>query len=201
MTQKNKWDERYGEAGFAYGTAPNDFLVSSISHLPKGGSVLCLAEGEGRNSTYLAAKGFVVTAVDSSAVGMQKAQLLARENGVDISTCVADLDDFTFPPQSYDGIVSIFCHLPVPLRKKIHNGVVSSLKKGGVFILEGYTPRQLQYSTGGPPIKELLMELDELRSEFAGLRIVHGIELEREIHEGWLHTGRGSVVQLIAVKD
>lgn len=200
MTPKNKWDERYGEPGYAYGIAPNDFLVSSAAHLPMGGSILCLADGEGRNSSYLAGKGFVVTAVDSSAVGMQKAALLAGEKGVAVATCIADLEDFAFPPESYDGIVSIFCHLPLPLRKKVHSGVVASLREGGVFILEGYTPRQLQYGTGGPPVKELLMELDELRSEFSGLRIIHGVELEREIYEGRLHTGRGSVVQLIAVK-
>lgn len=197
----NKWDERYGEPGFAYGTEPNNFLVSSVTRLPKGGSVLCLADGEGRNSTYLATNGFTVTAVDSSSVGMQKAQALANKNGVVITTCITDLEDFTFTPDRYDGIISIFCHLPPPLRKKVHSGVVSSLRKGGVFILEGYTPKQLQYDTGGPPVKELLMELEELQSEFSGLRIIHGVEMEREIHEGRLHTGRGSVVQFIAVKD
>ena len=200
MTPTNKWDERYGERGFAYGTEPNDFLVSSTPHLPKGGSVLCLAEGEGRNSAFLAGNGFVVTAVDSSAVGMQKAQALARQKGVTITTHTADLEDFAFPPENFDGIVSIFCHLPVPLRKKVHKGVITSLKKGGVFILEGYTPRQLQLGTGGPPVKDLLMELEDLRSDFSGLRIIHGEELVREIYEGRLHTGRGAVVQLIAVK-
>lgn len=200
MTATSKWDERYGEPGFAYGTEPNDFLVSSTPLLPRGGSVLCLAEGEGRNSTFLAEKGFVVSAVDSSAVGMQKAQALARERGVTITTCIADLEDFVFPPESFNAIVSIFCHLPPLLRKKVHSGVVSSLKKGGVFILEGYTPKQLQQGTGGPPVKELLMELEELRSDFADLDIIHGEELMREIYEGRLHTGRGAVVQLIAVK-
>lgn len=201
MTANNKWDERYGEPGYAYGTLPNDFLVSSTSYLPEGGSILCLAEGEGRNSSFLAGKGFVVTAVDSSAVGMQKTEILARENNLVVTTCVADLEDFAFLPESYDGIVSIFCHLPPPLRKKVHTSVVSSLNKGGVFILEAYTPRQLQHKTGGPQVKELLMELDELRAEMSGLRIIHGVELERDIYEGRLHTGRGSVVQLIAVKD
>ncbi|MFW2365299.1 MAG: class I SAM-dependent methyltransferase [Desulforhopalus sp.] len=201
MTAINKWDERYGEPGFAYGTKPNNFLISSATRLPRGGSVLCLADGEGRNSTYLATNGFTVTAVDSSAVGMQKAQELAKENGVVITTCVADLEDFTFAPNIYDGVISIFCHLPPPLRKKVHSGVVSSLRKGGVFILEGYTPKQLEYGTGGPPVKELLMELEVLQSEFSGLRIIHGVEVERDIHEGRLHTGKGSVVQLIAIKD
>jgi 2-polyprenyl-3-methyl-5-hydroxy-6-metoxy-1,4-benzoquinol methylase len=201
MTPNNKWDERYGEPGYAYGTIPNDFLVSSTAYLPEGGSILCLAEGEGRNSSFLAGKGFAVTAVDSSAVGMQKTKLLARENDLAVTTCVADLEDFAFQPESYDGIVSIFCHLPPPLRKKVHTSVVSSLKKGGAFILEAYTPRQLQHKTGGPQVKELLMELDELRAEMSGLRIIHGVEMEREIYEGRLHTGRGSVVQLIAVKD
>ncbi|MGW8194625.1 MAG: class I SAM-dependent methyltransferase, partial [Desulforhopalus sp.] len=79
MPGQDKWDARYSEPGYAYGTEPNDFLVSSISYLPAGGTVLCLAEGEGRNSTFLAKKGFDVTAVDSSAVGLEKAEVLAKK--------------------------------------------------------------------------------------------------------------------------
>lgn len=198
---QSKWDARYGEPGFAYGTAPNDFLASSLSYLPAGGELLCLAEGEGRNSTFLAQHGYMVTAVDSSRVGLEKAEALAKERDVEITTYVADLADFKLLPDRYDGIVSIFCHLPVPVRRQLHAGVAASLRKGGAFLLEAYTPRQLQFNTGGPPTEELLMELDELRLEFPGLDIIRGQELERDIREGRLHTGRGSVVQLIAVRN
>lgn len=201
MSSPNKWDERYAEAGFAYGTEANDFLVASRHLLPNTGTVLCLADGEGRNSVYLAELGYTVTAVDSSSVGMEKAAILARERGVTLTTRVADLADYQLPDDSFDAIISIFCHLPPPIRRQLHSRIPFSLKKGGVFLLEGYTPRQPEYGTGGPPVKELLMNLDDLLTELQPLRIIHGAELERDVYEGRLHTGLGSVVQLIAVKD
>ena len=200
MTEQNKWDQRYGEPGFAYGTAPNDFLAASVHRLPPTGAVLCLAEGEGRNSVFLAERGYSVTAVDSSPVGLAKARALAAERGVAITTRNADLTDYQLPENTYAAIVSIFCHLPPPARRRLHSQVPASLTKGGVFLLEAYTPRQLHYGTGGPPVKELLMEITALREELQELQIMHGLELEREVYEGRLHTGRGSVVQLIGVK-
>jgi SAM-dependent methyltransferase len=196
----NKWDQRYSEPGYAYGTAANDFLVQSLPLLPPSGSVLCLAEGEGRNAVFLAERGYHVTAVDSSPVGLAKAQVLAGERRVTITTCVADLADYQLPPDSFDVIVAIFCHLPPPLRRQVLAQVPQSLRQGGMFILEGYTPKQLEYGTGGPPDPTLLMQLYDLRRELAPLRLRHGVELVREVREGKLHTGKGAVVQVIADK-
>jgi SAM-dependent methyltransferase len=200
MNDSPKWDQRYSEPGYAYGTDPNDFLVASLQHLPAGGSVLCLAEGEGRNSVYLALQGFKVTAVDSSSVAMQKTAALAQQHGVVVDTVVADLAEFTFEKQQYDAIISIFCHLPPALRRSVHSLVPKNLKDGGVFLLEGYTPKQLEHGTGGPPTPELLMNFTVLQQELAGLHIIHGLEIEREIHEGRLHNGVGAVVQFIGQK-
>jgi SAM-dependent methyltransferase len=200
MSEMNKWDQRYGEAGFAYGTEPNGFLEASLNHLPPSGTVLCLADGEGRNSVFLAQQGHTVTAIDSSSVGLAKAKTLAAERGVSITTCIADLTDYQLPENKYDAIISIFCHLPPQDRRQLHGQVVASLRKGGVFLLEAYTPRQLHHGTGGPPVKDLLMEINELKKELHQLDIIHGIELEREVREGRLHTGLGSVAQLIAIK-
>ncbi len=200
MTTENKWDLKYSEEGFAYGTQPNDFLRQNLHQLPVGGRVLCLAEGEGRNSVFLAKQGFEVVAVDSSAVGLQKAQELARSEKVQITTIVADLAEFTVEEASYDAVISIFCHLPSPVRQFAYAQVVKGLKKDGVLLLEGYTPAQLKNNTGGPPSKELLLTLEILKNDFASLNILHAIELERDIIEGRLHTGPGAVVQLIATK-
>ena len=200
MSDTQKWDQRYSEPGYAYGTDPNDFLAASLQHIPNGGNVLCLADGEGRNSVFLARQGFEVTAVDSSSIGMKKTAELAKEYGVHVNTVVEDLAEFSFDPQRYDAIISIFCHLPPVLRKIVHNSIPDALRKDGIFILEGYTPRQLQYGTGGPPVAELLMNIDIIQEELSNLAIIHGVELEREIHEGKLHNGVGAVVQLIAQK-
>lgn len=200
MTPQSKWDERYSEAGYAYGTEPNDFLATSLEQLPPAGKVLCLGDGEGRNSVFLARQGYTVTAVDYSAVGLHKAQRLAADRGVTITTHVADLANYQLLPNSYDAVISIFCHLSPPVRRQVHGQIPSSLKKNGVFLLEGYTPRQLNHGTGGPPVIELLLEINDLKKELAQLQITHLIELERDIHEGRLHTGLGAVAQLIAVK-
>ena len=193
------WDERYSAKEYAYGKQPNDFLVESINKIPRG-KVLCLADGEGRNSVYLAEQGYQVTSVDASAAGMQKADQLARERGVEIKTIVADLADFEIRAEAWDGVVSIFCHLPPQLRQVVHKKVVSGLKPGGVLILEAYTPRQLALGTGGPKQAEMTMTLAYLKTELNGLKFSHAIEKDRDVIEGIYHTGGGAVVQLIAYK-
>jgi 2-polyprenyl-3-methyl-5-hydroxy-6-metoxy-1,4-benzoquinol methylase len=193
------WDGRYSSEDYVYGTAPNDFLVSVADQIPKG-RVLSLAEGEGRNAVYLAGLGHKVLAVDSSAVGLSKAQRLAKERNVDIETWVADLADFAIAAEGWDAIVSIFCHLPSGIRSSVHHKVVAGLRPGGVLVLEAYTPTQLKFKTGGPPTADMMMTLDSLRTELAGLRFIHARELERDVIEGKLHTGRGAVVQVVAVK-
>lgn len=197
------WDQRYNEEGFAYGTNPNDFLRSEYSRIKKGGRVLCLAEGEGRNAVFLAKHGYSVTAVDQSSVGIEKAQNLAIENRVEISTIVADLADYDLGNEIWDGIVSIAAHVPPELRKDLHGRVVTSLKRGGVFILEAYTEHHIELDgIGGPPPsrKEMFMSLNDLESELKELHFVIGVELERTISEGKYHQGESAVVQVVACK-
>ena len=193
------WDERYRGEDYVYGTAPNDFLRDQIEHIPAG-RVLCLAEGEGRNAVFLAEQGFHVTAVDQSSVGLSKARRLATDRGVEIDTVVADLAGFSIGPDAWDGIVSIFGHMPPAARRHIHREAVHGLRPGGVLVLEAYRPEQLQYKTGGPPSAEMMMDLDGLRTELAGLEFEFAAETVRDIHEGPLHYGPGAVVQVRARK-
>jgi len=193
------WDKRFSEPGFAYGTEPNGFLASVADQIPRG-RVLCLAEGEGRNAVYLAGLGYDVTAVDTSTVGLAKAEGLARDRGVIIETVNADLEDYQIAPGAWQGIVSIFCHLPPVVRAALHERCLRGLAPGGVFVLEGFTPRQLELGTGGPKSRELLMELEIIRQELPGLRLEVARELEREVVEGKYHKGSAAVVQILAVK-
>ncbi|WP_299267306.1 methyltransferase domain-containing protein [uncultured Psychrosphaera sp.] len=196
------WDQRYNNEEFAYGTEPNDFLKSEFAQIPKGGKVLCLAEGEGRNAVFLAKQGYDVTAVDQSPVGLVKATKFAAQNGVKISTIVADLNDYDLGENCWDGIVSIAAHVPSFLRKQIHTQTVKSLSDNGVFILEAYTEKQLEMDgIGGPPNKELLMSLAELKEELTDLEFVIGQEVERHISEGQYHQGESAVVQVVARKS
>ncbi len=193
------WNQRYSQPDYVFGKQPNDFLVAMLGQIPHG-RVLCLGDGEGRNGVYLAQQGYKVTAVDASPVGLAKAQALATERGVNIETITANLADFAIQPDHWDAIVSIFCHLPPPLRNRVHQQVVTGLRSGGVFVLEAYTPRQLFLKTGGPPTADLMMDLPTLQQELTGLVLTHGLELERQIQEGKSHNGRSAVVQVVAVK-
>ena len=151
------WDQRYDTEEYVYGTAPNEFLVAHAARIPKG-HVLCLGEGEGRNGVWLAEQGYRVTAVDSSSVGLAKARRLAEARGVSLETVAADLAEYDLGEVAWDGIVSIFCHVPMDLRRDLHSRVVRALRPGGAFLLEAYTPRQLALATGGPPTAELMMD-------------------------------------------
>ena len=190
------WDDIYSADEYVYGKAPNDFLKENTGVL-KPGNVLCIAEGEGRNSVFLAKQGFSVTAVDSSRVGLEKTEALAEENGVTVETIHCDLADFVFTPGIWDNIVSIFCHLPPTLRHKVHQGAVQGLVKGGCLLLEAYTPDQVNYGTGGPPTADLMVTLEMLENELKGLEFLHAKELVREVIEGTKHHGTASVVQFI----
>jgi SAM-dependent methyltransferase len=194
------WDQKYNVDHYIYGKEPNDFLVQQLHHIPKKGNVLCLAEGEGRNAVYLAKQGFSVTAVDSSEVGIEKAKKLASQNGVEINFILADLKDFDMGLNKFDAIISIFCHVDVPLRINLHKSVVQSLKLNGVFILEAYSVDQLNYKTGGPKVQEELMSIGALNNELRGLKFFHLLEKTREVHEGPNHFGLAAVVQVVASK-
>lgn len=194
----DQWNQRYATEDYWYGTQPNDFLKEHVGALPPCGRVLCLAEGEGRNAVFLAEQGFEVVAVDASAVGLAKAERLARERRVRVTTVHADLGRYALGHDAWDGIVSIWCHLPPALRARVHANVRPALRVGGVFLLEAYTPAQLEFKTGGPPTAELMPTLAGLRAELSGLAFEVAIERERDVHEGRGHDGQSAVVQVVA---
>jgi SAM-dependent methyltransferase len=193
------WNDRYAEPGFAYGVEPNDFVREQAAAIPPG-RVLCLGEGQGRNAVFLAGRGFVVTAVDQSAVGLEKAAALAIERGTRIDTRVVDLADYTIEPGAWQAIVSVFIHLPSPLRREVHRGVVAGLAPGGLFVFEAYAPRQRELGTGGPDDPDRLAPLATLMAELEGLEFTIAREVERDVVEGRYHTGRAATVQLVARK-
>lgn len=197
----NKWNDRYSNTSFFYGEDANDFLKEVADQIPPQSSVLCLAEGEGRNAVFLATLGHKVSAVDQSKVGLEKLQQLAAQKNVKIDTFVADLADFKIEENTWDAIVSIWCHLPSELRAKVHASCVKGLKKSGLFILEAYTPDQLNYKTGGPDNTDLLMTESALKKELEGMAFITLKESTRVIHEGQGHNGMSAVVQVLAKNE
>ncbi len=192
------WDQRYGSDGYIYGTQPNSFLAENAKLLT--GPVLSLAEGEGRNAVFLASLGLEVLGVDGSEVGLAKARALAESRGLVVQTEVADLATYEPPENCYGSVVSISCHLPNAVRRRLHRLVERSLKPGGIFLLEGYTKSQLGRDTGGPKDPDLLAGRLELEEDFQNCELVLSQEIEREVIEGEYHSGLASVVQFIAKK-
>ncbi|MEQ1829073.1 MAG: class I SAM-dependent methyltransferase [Pirellula sp.] len=192
------WDQRYGKDGYIYGTQPNSFLEENAKLLV--GPVLSLAEGEGRNAVFLASLGLDVLGVDGSEVGLAKARALAKSRGVIVRTEVADLATFVPRVNCYGSVVSISCHLPSEVRRRLHRLVERSLKPGGIFLLEGYTKSQLARNTGGPKDRDLLSGCSDLEEDFPNCDLILSQEIEREVIEGEHHSGLASVVQFIAKK-
>ncbi len=196
---RGMWEERFGTDTYLFGTDPNEFLRDNVTRLPQG-SVLCLAEGEGRNAVFLAECGYVVHSVDLAPAGVAKTLRLAEQRGVAVDAVVSDLETFDIGTARWDAIVSIFAHMPPVVRRSLHARVVAALKPGGVFLLEAYTPSQVGRGTGGPSTPETTMTLAALGDELRGLEHIHARELDRNVVEGPGHTGLGSVVQVIARK-
>ena len=197
------WNERYAENEFAFGDQPNDFLRENFEQmrLERGARILCLAEGEGRNAVFLAEKGFDVTAVDISDVGLAKAEKLAASKNLTIKTVVADLAEFEVTADYWNAIISIWAHVPSDLRETLYPKITRGLKRSGAFLLESYTPRQIEFATGGPTTLDLLPTLDELRRRLGGFSFEIAREIEREVHEGKYHFGQSAVVQILAFKN
>lgn len=193
------WNRRYDSADFLFGKQPNEWLREQAHALPPAGRVLCVADGEGRNSVWLARQGFQVDAFDVADRAVDKARAFAQSEGVSVNFAVADCDAFVWPQAAYDGVAAIFVQFAdPPMRARLFERIVSSLKPGGVLILQGYTPKQLEYRTGGPPILSHLYTRDLLVSAFADLSIIELREYEAEVREGQGHRGLSALVGLVA---
>lgn len=198
---RDHWNARFGAADYYFGTEPNKFLREHASLLPKRGRVLAVADGEGRNGVWLAERGLDVLAVDFSPAALAKSRKLATERGVTLAIEEADLNTWSWPPAAFDAVVAIFIQFAGPaLRDRIFAGIKGALKPGGLLLLQGYRPKQLEYKTGGPPIAENLYTEELLRSAFADLEILGLGSHDEPIHEGRGHDGMSALIDLVARK-
>jgi SAM-dependent methyltransferase len=196
------WNRRYGQDGYLFGTAPNAWLAEHAGVWQPGQRVLCVADGEGRNSVWLASQGLVVDAFDIAEVGVAKARRLAQQQGVTVNYTLAGCDDFDWTPGGWDGVAAIFVQFADPaLRERMFAHIVASLKPGGTLLLQGYTPQQLVYRTGGPPQVEHLYTPEMLRAAFEpAMDILELRDYEAEVSEGSGHSGRSALIGMVARK-
>ena len=197
------WSARYRDAGddYLFGTAPNKFLASQAERFSAGTKVLAVADGEGRNSVWLAEQGCAVTATEISPVALEKAAKLARGRHVAVDFMQADILAWTWPTAAFDAVVGIFIQFVGPAeRARQLAGMKQAVKPGGLLFLQGYTPKQLEYGTGGPSAVENLYTEALLREIFSDWEIVLLHEHEDLIDEGRGHSGRSALIDLIARK-
>lgn len=199
-TMNNGWNARYAATSdYVFGTAPSQFVVTHAERLKPASRVLLPADGEGRNAVYLAGRGHKATATDISPAAQEKARRLAAREGVEVDFQIQDLEGWTWPDGAYDAVAAVFIQFAPPdFRATIFEGMKRTVKPGGLILLHGYTPRQLEYGTGGPSQVEQLYTPDLLETAFCDFEIEHLITYEAELDEGAGHRGRSALIDLIA---
>lgn len=201
--QEGFWSTRYRDAGntYLFGTTANRFLASHTDLFIADTTVLSVADGEGRNSVWLAGEGLRVTATEISAVALEKARILATGQHVAIDFVLTDAAQWDYPANAFDYVVAIFIQFATPEQRAIiFEGMKRTLKPGGYLLLQGYTPKQLEYRTGGPSAVENLYTEKMLRDAFGDLEIVELREYEDTLEEGAGHRGRSALIGLVARK-
>ena len=201
VSEYERWEDRYRVPDYVFGTEPNYFLVSCKALLPRSGKALAVADGEGRNGIWLAEQRLEVLSLDFSPSAQEKARALAKQRGVTLTIAQADVHTWDYPEAAFDVVVEIFTQFSTPAeRAKKWAGMRKALKRGGLLIIQGYTPKQLQYGTGGPKQVENLYTRAMLEEAFRDFRDMKIVEEEIEIYEGTSHGGMSAVINLTARK-
>lgn len=201
MSEFDRWEGRFAVDDYVFGTAPNAFLASQVHLLAPGQQALSVADGEGRNGVWLAEQGLDVTWQDFSPRAREKAQALAVERGVSLQYRLCDITEFAWPDAGFDVVVGIFFQfLSPPERAAVFEGIKRAVKPGGLILIEGYGPRQLEYGTGGPKKLENLYTEALLQGAFGDLSECRIRAYDAEVNEGAGHAGMSALVDLVARK-
>jgi SAM-dependent methyltransferase len=201
MSELARWEARFSAPEFVFGTEPNEFLRSQAHLLPRHGKALAVADGEGRNGVWLAQQGLDVLSVDFSPAAQAKARALAQTRNVSLRIERADVIDWTWPQDAFDVIAVIFIQFADPeQRKRIFLGVRKALKPGGLLLLQGYRPEQLNYKTGGPSAVENLYTEEMLAEAFADFSDLQIRAHDSVTHEGAGHVGMAALIDLVGRK-
>lgn len=195
------WEDRYAaEGGYLFGTAPAAFLTENPWLTQAGGTALCVADGEGRNSVHLARAGLNVTSFDLSPTAVTRAQALAAQAGVSVEAHVSDWEGWDWT-RTFDAVFGIFVQFMGPeARVRQFETLRAAVKPGGRIVLHGYTPEQVALGTGGPPSVANMYTEVFLAEAFAGWQIERLAAYERDVQEGRGHSGRSALIDLVARK-
>ncbi|MCW3816633.1 class I SAM-dependent methyltransferase [Micromonospora sp. DR5-3] len=178
------WDARYASnPDLVWGVEPNRFVVESVDRLAPG-SALDLAAGEGRNASWLAERGWRVTAVDFSAVAVERGRELAARRGVPVEWRVADVTTYRPVPGSYDLVLIAYLHLPAEDLARVLDAARQALRPGGTLVVVGHDRANLTGGTGGPQDPAILLTPEGVVDGLAGLRIQRAETARRPVPTG-----------------
>jgi 2-polyprenyl-3-methyl-5-hydroxy-6-metoxy-1,4-benzoquinol methylase len=196
------WNQKFSREGLLYGENANDFIKENCIHTKKGGDVLCLGEGEGRNALFLAKEGLHVEALDASDVGLGKLEKRAGENALEIVTHHCLFDEWK-NKKLYDCVVCSYMHLAKNEQAYMFKKIINILKTRGYFIAEFFSTEQLNFQSGGPRDINLLYDLCHVKKILSTLECKI-FKLSQEIvdlSEGRGHNGEASVIRIIFQKN
>jgi cyclopropane fatty-acyl-phospholipid synthase-like methyltransferase len=199
-SEVERWQKRFAAPGYAFGKEPNAFLKAQAHLLRPGQRALSVADGEGRNGVWLAEQGLDVLAIDFSETGLAKARALAAERGVTLRTELADVTAWRWPAEAFDVIAAIFIFVAPMKRPAFFQHLRRALKPGGLLLMQGYRPEQLDYRTGGPPHAELMYTRAILQGGFGDMATLDIREHDSVIGEGTAHVGLSALIDLVARK-
>ena len=176
------WDARYAASpGLEWGAGPNAWVAAQAGDLPPG-PALDLGAGEGRNAVWLAERGWRVTAVDFSGVGLQKGRRLADARHVTghVDWVQADVVTYDVRERAYDLVLLSYLHLPAPQRRATTRNAASALAPGGTLLVIGHDRRNLTHGVGGPQDPAILFTARDVLSDIAGTDLVPLVAGEHE---------------------
>jgi SAM-dependent methyltransferase len=169
LTDAHDWDERYRTSELIWKAAPNQWVRQYTQDLSPG-TALDLASGEGRNAIWLADRSWQVTAVDFSAVAMEKAKELASQHGnrtADrIEWAVEDVLSYA-PTAEYDLVLVIYLQIAAEQRKTLLQHAAAVVSPGGRLLVVGHHTDNLVHGVGGPPNPEVLYTEDDILADLA----------------------------------
>jgi SAM-dependent methyltransferase len=186
--KRDRWNEKWRERGTGARSEPSRFLVEGVSELPAG-RALDLACGAGRNAIWLAERGWRVTGVDYSEIGLAEARRRADERGVDVEWILGDLTEWLPPTDAYDLVCVLYLQLPAAERRGVLGRAAEALAPGGTMLVVGHDLANLAEGYGGPKSADVLYTAADLTADLAQLeieradRVIRPVEDEDGLHE------------------
>ena len=174
------WDLRYGRRELIWTAEPNRFLAAEAADLQPG-RALDLACGEGRNAVWLAERGWQVTGIDFSQVGLDKGARLAHERGVSVQWVCADLVEHVPPVAAYDLVAILYLHLESAATSEVLRRAATAVAPGGTLLVVGHDPTNIADGYGGPQNPAILMAPDEIAAALGDLRIERAERVRRPV--------------------